>query len=200
MLSKNSLDLILSFEIGDTTGAYYNKFLAKPTWPGVASGVTIGVGYDLGYQTHNVFKSDWSSYIKNNDLVRLSGCLIVTGYKAKQLIPKLSNIIIPIDAALKVFNNVTIDKFYKFTCSVFPGVEELHPDCIGALVSLVYNRGTSLAGKKRSEMRDIVKYVNDKNYDGIAESLISMKRLWPETPGLQRRRQAEADLIKKINN
>jgi peptidoglycan hydrolase-like protein with peptidoglycan-binding domain len=30
---------------------YYDSSCARPAWPGGDSGVTIGVGYDLGYQT-----------------------------------------------------------------------------------------------------------------------------------------------------
>ena len=48
MLNKKSLDLILEFEVGGGEN-YYNKFLKNPSWPGEQSGVTIGVGYDLGY-------------------------------------------------------------------------------------------------------------------------------------------------------
>jgi len=49
------------------------------------------------------------------------------------------------------------------TCSVFEGVEDVHPNCQGALLSLVFNRGTSLRGDKRREMREICQLVKKKN-------------------------------------
>ena len=49
--SKESIEKIIEWEIGDR--AYYNKYLSHFTWPGGASGVTVGFGYDLGYTRRN---------------------------------------------------------------------------------------------------------------------------------------------------
>ena len=42
---------------------------ARPTWPGGESGVTIGIGYDLGYQTS--FDNDWSGLLTPADMSAL---------------------------------------------------------------------------------------------------------------------------------
>ena len=59
-LSDKAYNLILKYEVGGGS-AYYNKALKNPCYPGGASGVTIGIGYDLGYNTKAQFTNDWKS-------------------------------------------------------------------------------------------------------------------------------------------
>src|SRR5438067_11642326 len=49
-ISDKARDLIFKFEDLDQPGE----------WPGGESGVTIGIGYDLGFATSEQFKADWS--------------------------------------------------------------------------------------------------------------------------------------------
>ncbi len=79
----------------------------------------------------------------------------------------------------------------------FPGIAELPPDAQGALVSLVFNRGTSMEGDRRAEMRAIRDAVPSSDLQEIADQLRSMKRLWINKglDGLLRRREEEAKLI-----
>jgi GH24 family phage-related lysozyme (muramidase) len=62
----------------------------------------------------------------------------------------------------------------------------------------VFNRGSSLNGESRKEMKAIVELVAKKNYHGIAEEIEKSKRLWEGKglDGLVIRREAEADLIR----
>ena len=53
MISKKSLEMIIHHEIGGR--AYYEKKLQAPIWAGGESGVTIGMGYDLGYNSEKQF-------------------------------------------------------------------------------------------------------------------------------------------------
>ncbi len=53
--SPKTLDLILKYEVGGGK-AYYEKFLSKPTWPGGASGMTLGIGIDCAYYTPQELK------------------------------------------------------------------------------------------------------------------------------------------------
>ena len=48
-ISSKALQLILNAEGLDQPG----------NWPGGASGITIGIGYDLGYITVDRFESEW---------------------------------------------------------------------------------------------------------------------------------------------
>jgi len=93
---------------------------------------------------------------------------------------------------------VTVPKFYNLTKKAFPGFEELPADVQGGLVSLVFNRGTSMEGDRRREMRAIRDLVRKKDVKGIADQIRQMKRIWVGTSieqGIARRRNAEADLI-----
>jgi GH24 family phage-related lysozyme (muramidase) len=90
------------------------------------------------------------------------------------------------------------------TGRAFPGVTKLPPDAQGALVSLVFNRGTSMQGHRRREMREIrdaiarTDFKMSKLLEAIATSIESMIRLWigKGLDGLIRRRKAEAALVR----
>lgn len=71
----------------------------------------------------------------------------------------------------------------------------LPPDAQGALLSLVFNRGSSLSGSTRKEMKNIQAYVESKNLQKIADEIRSMKRLWSNLNGLLERREVEASLV-----
>jgi hypothetical protein len=202
MLSKKSLELILEFEVGGGEN-YYNKFLKNPTWPGEQSGVTIGVGYDLGYVNKAEFTNDWKE-LPQKDFDRLYKVVGIKGIAAKDLIRGLKDISIPWDLALKVFNNKTVTKFYNLTQQTFPNFDNLPEDAKGGLVSLVFNRGNALEGDRRREMkliRDGMKLVStfdQKALTFIANQIRNMKRIWAGgsiEKGMSRRRDAEAKLI-----
>ena len=196
ILSQKSIDLILKHEVGGGE-SYYNKFLKKPTWPGGASGVTIGIGYDLGYNTLTQFEKDWKGKISNTDFNLLNTALGVRGSSASNIISRYRNIEIPWEVAFDVYKQSTLPRFIGYTKSAFPKSEELCPDAFGALVSLVFNRGASMSGSTRTEMANIRPLVLKKDYRGIAAQIRSMKRLWvgKGLDGLLRRRDEEAALV-----
>ena len=207
MLSKKSLDLILEFEVGGGEN-YYNKFLKNPSWPGEQSGVTIGVGYDLGYVNKAEFTNDWKE-LPQKDFDRLYKVVGIKGISAKDLIRGLKDISIPWDLSLKVFMNKTVTKFYNLTRETFPNFDNLPEDAKGGLVSLVFNRGAALEGDRRREMkliRDGMKLVStfdQKALSFIANQIRSMKRIWiggSIEKGMSRRRDAEAKLIEDSLN
>jgi len=204
MLNDKSLKLIFDFEVGGGEN-YYNKFLKNPTWPGEQSGVTIGVGYDVGYVNKTEFTNDWKDLPKDifDRLYRVVG---VKGYQAKELTRRLKDIIIPWEMGVKVFMNKTVKKFYDLTRTTFPNFDKLPEDAKGGLVSLVFNRGAALEGDRRREMkaiRDIM--AKNENFDEkilsqIADQVRKMKRIWIGggiEKGMTRRRDAEAKLIEE---
>lgn len=196
-ISQKALDLIIKHEVGGGE-AYYNKALKKPCYPGGASGVTIGVGYDLGYNSEDQFTADWGKVLTGDIFARLSKCLGAKSASAKSLIPAVKDIEIPWESALKVFKESTLPRFVKETLKAFPGADELHPDAFGALVSLVFNRGAAVTGKNREEMKNIRGLISSKNYAAIAKEIVNMKRIWvgKGLDGLLRRRDEEAALVK----
>jgi GH24 family phage-related lysozyme (muramidase) len=202
MLSKKSLDLILEFEVGGGEN-YYNKFLKNPAWPGEQSGVTIGIGYDLGYVNKSEFSEDWKDLPKQI-FDRLYKVVGIKGYNAKNLIRGLKDINIPWELSLQVFNNKTVVKFWNLTKQTFPNFDNLPEDAKGGLVSLVFNRGNALEGDRRREMkliRDGMKLVStfdQKALTFIANQIRNMKRIWiggSIEKGMSRRRDAEAKII-----
>ena len=177
-------------------------------WSGVDSGVTLPIGYDLGYKRLAGFRADWSKHLPPEVLARLSTAIGVRGRAAAALVKKFSDIHFdngqPIPAgairvsmqgANEIFAWRTLPRFVAETEAVFPGARRLPENAFGGLVSLVFNRGGKLFGARRREMRDIVAYVQRGDLAAIAGAIRSMKRLWPNNPGLRRRREDEAVLV-----
>jgi len=195
-LSDKALQLILDYEVGGGE-KYYEKHLKRPTYPGGASGVTIGIGYDLGYNTSGQFQVDWKDLIPNDSFDRLKKCLSLTANNAKNRIAEVRDIEVSWIAALTVFKNNTIPRFIKETLKAFPEADQLHPDAFGALVSLVFNRGSAVTGESRKEMMAIRGLVLKKDYKSIGYEIRAMKRLWigKGLDGLLARRDDEAKLV-----
>lgn len=197
MLNKRSIDFIIQHEAGGR--AYYDKVLQKPTWPGGESGITIGLGYDLGYNTEKQFIKDWGKTLTEANIKTLKTVIGLKGEKAKiSLKGDLLNIRIPYNIAYDVFVKCMVPRYYKLALTIYPGLNELNEDTQGALVSMVFNRGSSLNGDSRKEMRAIVELVKKKDYEAIAEEIEKSKRLWEHRglDGLVIRREAEADIIR----
>lgn len=112
MISKKSIDMIINHEIGGK--AYYEKVLQKPTFPGGQSGVTIGLGYDLGYNTDKQFLEDWSDKLNLNFLTPLRKVIGLKGESAKQMLKgEILQVRVPYNAAYEVFIK---KKFAKILC------------------------------------------------------------------------------------
>lgn len=197
LLSGAGYQLILDFEVGGGE-PYYTRYLSHPTWPGAASGVTVGVGYDLGYNSKGVILHDWQA-LPSAQLTRLSAVAGLTGAaRAKPAASQLRDILVQWKLAEGVFNDVTVTRFYQLTSRTFPGLESLAPNAQAALVSIVFNRGSSMAGDSRREMRAIRDLVPKMAYMEIAGQIRSMVRIWKGTDiekGLTRRRLVEAALV-----
>lgn len=194
-ISKPARDLIVEFEV--TSREWYIRKLVHPEWPGGSSGITIGIGYDLGYSTKSRVVKDWYM-LPESDVLRLQEVTGISGTRARSLLTSVRNIIVPWESANEVFDNTTLMEEALLTVRTFPGAAELRPNAFGALVSLIYNRGSSLVGDSRREMRTIKTLVPSKDYDGIAAELRSMQRIWRGKdigPGLIRRRESEAKLV-----
>jgi len=194
--SCKSLDALVRFEIGSR--AQYEKLYAQPTWPGGESGVTIGIGYDLGYASKAQIEADWGPHLEQPDRAALAAVQGMKGVAARQLASGIRHIRIPLVAAEAVFYASTLPRFARLTRETFPGVEKLPPDAQGALLSLVFNRGGSLAGDRRSEMRAIRDALSGRRValSKIATQVDAMQRLWPDVRGLRDRRHEEAELIR----
>lgn len=198
--SQKTLDLLLQYEVGGGK-SYYEKYLSKFTWPGGASGPTIAIGVDCAYYSEGEL-AEIFSFLPKNQITQVQGASGKSGEKGKQYTIQLraAGIVVSWDNALDIFEQLTWPKFTKLAEKTFPGLINLHPDAYGAIVSLVFNRGTSLVGKKRKEMANIKNLIPTKNYKQIAQEFRNMKRIWvgKGLDGLIERRESEAKLIESV--
>jgi GH24 family phage-related lysozyme (muramidase) len=197
MISKRAIELIIQHEVGGR--AYYEKKLQAPIWAGGESGVTIGMGYDLGYNSDKQFMLDWSGAINLNFINALRPTIGIKGPQAKAMLKgEILNVRIPYNTAYEVFVKSSLPRYYAMTKKIYPNMDLLNDDTKGALVSVVYNRGNRLEGDSRAEMRAIVDLIAKQDYEGIAEQIEKSKRLWEGKglDGLVTRRESEADLVR----
>lgn len=192
-LSPEGMQLILDFEVGGGA-VYYNRYLIRPSWPGESSGVTIGVGYDLGYNTRAQIAKDWSM-LPAGTLSRLQDCAGIKGAAAKLKTPSVRDILIPWETALHVYQRKTVPRFAGLTESAYPGTRTLHPHIQSAMLSWVFNRGSGITNSARDREKRAIRSSIPSSPPFLPPQFRSSKRLWTNTPGLIRRREAEAKLI-----
>jgi len=175
-------------------------------FPGGDSGITIGLGDDLGYQTVEEFKAKWASLLPSAWISDLSTAIGIHGSRAAAMASKFKGIRIKMDDATTVFKGYSLPEYYKLSLGAFPCLEKLCLHAKGAIVSLVYNRGASLEGSRRTEMAKIKSILDsapdpadNDTYRAIAEQFRLMKRLWvgQGLDGLLARRDAEAALVER---
>lgn len=190
--------LIVRWEV--TSPAYYTKRLQHPVWPGGASGVTIGVGYDLGQATAPTIAGDWAAHPQADRLPAAAG---VSGADARALARQMRDVATPYPLAEQVFTASTLPRYHAAARRALgPGFDALPDNPQGALDSLGYNRGWSMIGPNRREMREIRDTcIPTGDAACIAAQLRSMKRLWPGDrapgPGLRARRDDEAAMAER---
>jgi len=197
--STKTLDLLLQYEVGGGK-SYYEKYLSKFTWPGGASGPTIAIGIDCAYYSELELAKIFS-FLSTEQLDQIKKASGKSGERGKEYTKTLraAGIVVEWDKALDIFQKLTWPKFTKLAEKTFPGLSDLHPDAYGAIISLVFNRGTSLKGDSRKEMVNIKNLIPKKDYKKIAKEFRNMKRIWvgKGLDGLIERREAEAVLVEK---
>ena len=217
-LTRQAVQLIYDYEVGGGK-AYYEQRLSRPTVPGTKSGVTIGVGYDLRFQTSAGFEKDWGGLLPQGQIDRLKRLTGQVG--TADMKDSVQDIVIPWTAAERVFYNTTVPRYVADTLRAYPDADtKLSPTDFGSLVSMVLNRGSGLTNRGRSsvyaadpsrEMRQIADALKSGNHGDIPQYLRDMKRLWPDLAslprekksehlGLRRRRDREASLFEQYLN
>ena len=187
--------LIIRWEV--TSESWYNRRLQFPIWPGGASGVTWGIGYDGGHQTRAVIVDDWQAHAQRD---RLGGTAGITGTRANTVLPGYRDIGTAFDYASQVFEDRSLVEYERRSRRAFgAGFDALRPNACAAMVSLVYNRGAAMTGDSRREMRALRDdCIPTQDYACMARQLRAMERLWRGTVnynGLSARREAEALLV-----
>jgi hypothetical protein len=197
-ISQESFDLIVSFEV--SSRAAYEKNYRHPERPGGQSGITVGIGYDCGYSSAAMIRSDWINKIPDAMVAVLCSVADLQGEAAQNQLSRVMPLVdVPWDAALDVFSNVSIPKYLTSTRTALPHFDELPPSCKGVLLSLVYNRGASFSklGPRYLEMRNIKALMGLRQFQAIPHEFRQMKRLWatPSVRGVAIRREQEARMF-----
>lgn len=197
-ISPAAVALIVRWEVGSR--ALYTRRYEAPIWPGGASGVTWGVGYDGGHQTRQQIGLDWSVLAAATRLQATAG---ITGAAAQPAVRQLRDVRVPFGLATDVFGSASLPRYHASARRAFgaDGFDALPADAQGALVSLVYNRGASMAGPARTEMRAIRDVcLPGADLQCIAGQIRQMCRLWRGTnleAGLCGRREDEARMTER---
>jgi hypothetical protein len=196
----------------------HEGLVGHPYWPdgSATSGVTLDVGDDLQFRTPESLRASWESYLAPADLDALVACCGLRGPAAGAAVQQVAHIVIPRAAALAVFSTDTLPRYEAQTVTAMRGADQLPDAAYTALVDLVFNRGTSLIGDQRLEMRAIAgavaAFVATSLPDARAASLRAMvnqlhlmaDRLWPVPSAnrwdtiLHARRLDEAALIAAV--
>lgn len=191
-ISKKSAEFILAWE----------SYVSKPYVPDGdnTSGVTVGYGYDLGQQTEASAREILSDYYSSSEVDRLITAIGRKGQSAKEIVSDFSDIYISKENAMDMAM-VLKQKYSQQVVDTYPQAIMLPPDSAGAILSLVYNRGSGLQDRigdqleRRREMREIKNDFDLNEIENIPSRIRSMKRLWPNQGGLRNRREGEAKLI-----
>lgn len=193
-LDQEGIDFIIKEETGGRE--YYEKVYKRTfIWPKGMSGPTAMVGIDIGYYSAEEINTIFKPLTTAHELDLIQNGRGKKGLIAESYTKKLKGITFEWDEAVSVFERYILPKFTRYTQKTFPGVENLCSSAQAALVSLVFNRGTSLKGPTRKEMAAVKSLVASKKYKEIAMQFRSMQRLWEKGSGLIARREGEAKLI-----
>lgn len=174
--------------------AAYRKKYKSPTWPGKDSGITIGIGYDLRFVDEAKLRADWAAVLPATTVAALVPAVGRRG--SDNLLQRTRAQIVPLPAAVMVFLRHSLPDHIAVTRRIYPSLDALPPARRTALISLVFNRGGSLDGPRRSEMRNIRDLLATGDAESVASQLEAMTRLWNSTTerGLIERRLREATL------
>ena len=207
-ISARARSLIISSEVSNRR-VYEQKGYDRPTWPGGKSGVTIGFGYDLGQASTDDFRADWQGYLSEDDIASLVRACGKKASAAAAMVGSFAHISVEWDVGRNQFSSKLLPYFTRETEFAFKNSVLLSPDSFGALLDLVYNRGSASYYNPRTmdsdhpddprrEIRNIKSAMASKSFDVIPNELRSMKRLWSNSPNLRGvvdRREAEAKLF-----
>jgi hypothetical protein len=196
--SKAAFDLIVAEEV--SSRETYSKKYRRPEWPGEQSGATVGIGYDLGQTDKATIRKDWGGVMPEGMIAAMVSASGKTGAAGKRATAEIRDRVnIPWDVAIGVHQDAVVPRWEAKLEKSLPNTDLLSPDCFGALLSLIFNRGPSfnMTGDRYKEMRAIKAHMKAKDFQQIPAEFRAMKRLWPKTPGLRKRRDTEAALFEK---
>jgi len=196
-IHPRAIDLIVSAEI--TSRARYERAFRRPIWPGGRSGVTIGLGYDLGFVSPRAFEDHWQDLLTPSQIADLRPACRLQGATAQAQLASFKDVVVDWAPAEKQFQRF-LPYVIAETENTFPNCADLSEMSLGALVSLVYNRGsnTNKLIPRRVHMYQCKVAMQERKFHLIPGYLREMKVLWAnekDARGLLVRRDLEARLF-----
>jgi cysteinyl-tRNA synthetase, unknown class len=198
LVSPEARNKVIEFEV--TSRAEYEKKYIRPEAPGGASGIILGIGYDVSVFQPDDIRVHWKGLLPDDAIERLVKVSVLKGGVAQKGLSDVAEISVPWDAAVAVYERATLPTYGRKVLATFPNALEIKGHAFGALFSLVYNRGTSLEGDRREEMRNIRDHMAARDFEKVPNELRAMRRLYqgqPELQGLVKRRGAEAVMFER---
>jgi hypothetical protein len=186
-------DLLVRWEVSSQQ-AYVRRW-QSPIWPGGASGITWGIGYDGGHQSGPTILREWAAHA---EAPRLSTTAGITGERARAALPAYRDIVVPWRMAVDVLEASSIPRYRAAARRAYGRhFDSAPPGVQCALISETYNRGEGMAGSRRAERREIRdRCLPAGDAECVAAQLEASCRVWasdPQTgPGLCARRRDEA--------
>ena len=195
-ITDGGVDLIVHFEVGGQ--AYYRKAYRRPIWPRGASGVTVGIGYDVGYNSKAQIRRDWCGRLPASMVDALVSCAGIKGSSARYHQQRIKYLVdVPLDAAMEVFKQRTLPRFAGITKRTFQTIERAKPCIQDMMLSQTYNRGSSTKGHSRRHVLWQARASAKGQYYALPIYCRESKIVWANKPsirrGIWRRRDAEAD-------
>jgi hypothetical protein len=146
-ISDKAFNMIVMFEVS-SQAAYQAKY-QHPIWPGGASGVTIGIGYDVGYVSQQLLGQDWQGAIPDAVIQALRPAIGVRGASAQGLAQSLqATVTVPWTPAITVHRTKVIPKWIALVQKYLSNTDKLDGDCLGALVSNLQSRCLVRPGRR----------------------------------------------------
>lgn len=186
-------DLLVRWEI--TSPQAYVRRYQSPIWPGGASGITWGVGYDGGHQSAPTILREWAAHAAAPRLATTSG---IVGEPARAALPRYRDIVVPWAMAVDVLEASSIPRYRAAARRAYGRHFDAAPVGVQcALTSETYNRGEAMAGSRRAERREIRdRCLPARDAECVAQQLEASCRVWASDerngPGLCARRVDEA--------
>jgi hypothetical protein len=179
-----------------------------PYWPQGASGITIGVGWDLGQHSKEQLAARWAKLPRDDVVLLHTASGKQGGAAAKLLDTKMKAVTIPRAVSLEVLQQEIVETLYPDVVRAFPGFEVLPAGAQVAILSVVFNRGSGMGRDPdwlkattvdaRWEVRRFRADIERRDMYAIYAHLDTMKRLWrgTKTPGVVIRRRDEQSLVR----
>ena len=183
LISEEARNAVIEFEV--TSRKTYERKYIRPEAPGGASGITIGIGYDVGQMKPADVRKHWDGLIPAADIEQLVTACALRGDRARARLGEYKNIVVPWDTAIEVYQRSTMPSYGRQVLAAFPNAVDTKGHAFGALFSLVYNRGASMEGDRRREMAAIRDLMEAKKFDDVPGQFHAMRRVWQGDPSLK---------------